>query len=144
MQRLSALSTILLLVLFSSYSISSPVRQARQTILKTTYVYTAYSTLPATVTKTPIQNITCPTHPVSSEAGCPTGCTAVPCAGLLGIATDSFDCAVETPMPVWTSWEATSTCGSGSAVHEFTEWGGHAVERCRATESASAGGVAKV
>ncbi|KAF2210665.1 hypothetical protein CERZMDRAFT_85976 [Cercospora zeae-maydis SCOH1-5] len=110
MQRLISLSAILLLILLTTSSTSSPVvHQARQANLNTTYIYTAYSTLLLpTTTAALILNITCPTLPVSSAGACPTGCTAIPCAGLLGIATDRFDCAVETPRPAWTSWIATN------------------------------------
>ena len=95
------------------------------------YVYMALT--PIAPTPTSYTNVTCPTAYVYADSDCPSGCVAAPCAGLVGIATSKFTCETSTPVTSWTSYEATSTCDTGSAVTTYTLWGGQTEMGCKET-----------
>ncbi|KXS94586.1 hypothetical protein AC578_1796 [Pseudocercospora eumusae] len=130
----STLSTIVnmqlpitLFALMASMAAASPVQPGRAPVLepraaatKKVYKYVAYTTLPVA---SPTAVASCSGY-VESADGCPSGCTAAPAAGMLGIVTTKYFCAAPPPTPSWSSWMATSTCGPDSAVTTYSSiWG---------------------
>jgi hypothetical protein len=75
--------------------------------------------------------VSCPDDIFSTPDQCPSGCVAAREPALLGVAEDAWTCETSTPAVVWVSFEATSTCGVGSAVTTYTLWGGQEREGCK-------------
>lgn len=93
----------------------------------------SYMKAVAATSSTATHATSCPTSIVADPDDCPEGCAAAPVAGMLGVATSRFSCAVPGPVTSYTSHMATSTCEAGSAVTTFSLWDGDRPLGCHAT-----------
>ncbi|KAK4496032.1 hypothetical protein PRZ48_013301 [Zasmidium cellare] len=99
----------------------------------TVYEYMSATTASVAQTTAAASSVTCSGNVITDTADCPSGCTAAPIAGAVGVATDSWSCMSKPAETSWTSVKATSTCAQGSAVTTYSLYGGQTELGCKAT-----------
>ncbi|KAF2165597.1 hypothetical protein M409DRAFT_55495 [Zasmidium cellare ATCC 36951] len=118
------------------YLLASPISASPVQARAAATVYEYMSATTASITPaTASSNVPCSNATITDKADCPSGCTAAPIAGALGVATDSWSCISKPAETSWTSVKATSTCSPGSAVTTYSLYGGQTELGCKATAS---------